>query len=152
MVNHLCSLSEKLDIYSSSFNNFIILGDFNVEMEEQQNRVFCDNNSFKNVIRQSTCYKRPSNPICIDLILVTTPQNLKALVVLETGLSNFHLITVTVMRKIFRKLKPRILYYRSHKHFSNEPDRESLLHELSKEVFVNTDDCTQRFCDIDINI
>ena len=151
MVNHLRSLSEKLDIYSSSFNN-IILGDFNVEMEEEQNRVFCDNNNFKNVIRQSTCYKRPSNTICIDLILVTTPQKFKGTGVLETGLSNFHLITVTVMRKIFRKLKPRTLYYRSYKHFSNEPDRESLLRELSKEVSVNTDDCTQRFCDIDINI
>ena len=32
--NHLRALSEKLDIYSTSYDNFIILGDFNIEMEE----------------------------------------------------------------------------------------------------------------------
>ena len=71
---------------------------------------------------------------------------------LETGLAGFHLVTVTVMRKIFKKLKPRTINYRSYKHFSNEAYRESLLHELSKEVFVNNDDGLQRFCDININI
>ena len=34
--NHLRGLNEKLDIYSISYDNFIILGDFNIEMEEQQ--------------------------------------------------------------------------------------------------------------------
>ena len=61
-------------------------------------------------------------------------------------------MTVTVMRKIFKKLKPRTINYRSYKHFSNEAYREPLLHELSKEVFVNKDDGFQRFCDISINI
>ena len=61
-------------------------------------------------------------------------------------------MTVTVIRKLFKKLKPRTINYRSYKHFSNEAYRESLLHELSKEVFVNNDDGLQRFCDININI
>ena len=56
------------------------------------------------------------------------------------------------MRKIFKKLKPRAINYRSYKHFLNEACRESLLDELSKEVFVNNDDGLQRFCDININI
>ena len=59
---------------------------------------------------------------------------------LETGLSDFHLMRVTVMRKIFKKLKPRTIHYRSYKHFSNEAYRDSLLNELSKEVFVNNGD------------
>ena len=33
--NHLRALSEKLVIYSTSYDNFIILGDFNVEMKKQ---------------------------------------------------------------------------------------------------------------------
>ena len=28
--NHLCALSKKLDLYSTSYDNFIILGDFNI--------------------------------------------------------------------------------------------------------------------------
>ena len=56
------------------------------------------------------------------------------------------------MRKIFKKLKPRTINYRSYKHFLNEACRESLLHELSKEVFVYNDDGLQRCCDTNINI
>ena len=152
MGNHLRSPSEKLDIYSASYDNFIILGDFNIEMEQQQIKDFCDNYSLKSLIRQPTCYKSLSNPTCIDLILTNAPQRFQITYVLETGLSDFHLMTVTVMRKISKKLKARTINYRSYKHFSNEAYRESLLHELSKEVFVNNDAGLQRFCDININI
>ena len=44
------------------------------------------------------------------------------------------------MRKIFKKSRPRTINYRYYKHFSNEAYREFLLHELSKEIFVNNDD------------
>ena len=52
--NHLRALIEKLDIYSSSYSNFIFLGDFNIEAKEQQNKAFCDNYGLKNLIRQLT--------------------------------------------------------------------------------------------------
>ena len=38
--NHLRPLNVKLDIYSTSYDNFIIPGDFNIEMEEQQSKAF----------------------------------------------------------------------------------------------------------------
>ena len=47
--NHLRALSEKLDIYSSSYSNFIILGDINIEVKEQQIKAFCDNYGLKNL-------------------------------------------------------------------------------------------------------
>ena len=100
--NYLCALSETLDINSSSYNSFIILGDFTIEMKEQQIKVFCDNYGLKSLIRQPTCYKSPSNPTCIDLILTNAPQKFQCTCVLKTGLSDFHLMTVTVMRKIFK--------------------------------------------------
>ena len=107
--NHLRALSQKLDTYSSSYNSFIILGDFNIEMEEQQIKAFCDNYGLKSLIRQPTCYESPSNPTCIDLIITNAPQKFQSTGVLETGLSDLHLKTVTVMRKIFNKLKPRTI-------------------------------------------
>ena len=48
--------------------------------------------------------------------------------VLETGLSDFHLMALTVMRKGCKKFQSRIVSYRSFKYFSNENFRESLLH------------------------
>ena len=60
--NHFCALSQKLGKYSSSYNNFIILSDFNIQMKEEQIKAFCENNDFKSLIRQPACYKIPSNP------------------------------------------------------------------------------------------
>ena len=82
--NHLRALNEKLDMYSTSYGNFVILGDFNIEMEEQQIKGFCDNCSLKSLIRQPICYKSPSNPTCIDLILTIAPQKFQSTCVLET--------------------------------------------------------------------
>ena len=108
--------------------------------------------SLKSLIRQLTCCKSPSNLTSIGLIQTNVHQKFQSTCALETGLSDFHLMTVTVMRKIFKKLKPRTINYRYYKHFSNEAYRESLLDELSKEVFVNNGDALQRFCDININV
>ena len=57
------------------------------------------------------------------------------------------MMTLTVMRKGFKKFQP-IINYRSYKHFSNEPYRESLINKLSQENFVNNDDSFKRFYDI----
>ena len=85
--NHLRALSEKLGC--SSYNNFIIPGDFNVEMEEQQIKAFCDKYGLKSLVKQPTCYKSPGSPMCIDLILTKAPQKFQSTCVLETGLSRF---------------------------------------------------------------
>ena len=100
---------------------------------------FCDSYSLTSLIKQPTCYKNPSHPKCIDLILTDVPRNGQNTCVMETGLSNFHLMTLTVTRKSFKKLKPRVINYRSYKHFSNEVFRESLLEKLSQQTFVNNE-------------
>ena len=65
---------------------------------------------------------------------------------IETGLSDFHLMTVIVIRKTFKKIPPRIINYRSFKHFSNKTFRISLESNLSKELYINDDDGLEKFC------
>ena len=60
------------------------------------------------------------------------------------------MITLTDIRKGFKKFQPRIINYRSYKHFSKEAYRESLTNKLSQENFFNNDDDFQRFCDISL--
>ena len=48
-------------------------------------------------------------------------------------------MTLTVMRKCFKTLKPRVINHRSYEHFSNKVFRESLLEKLSQQAFVNND-------------
>ena len=98
----------------------MILGDFNVRIEEQHMEAFCDNYNLASLIKQRTSYKNPSNPTCIDLILSNTPRSFQSTCVIETGLSDFHLMILTVMKKNFRKFHPRLINYRSYKNFSNE--------------------------------
>ena len=105
---------------------------------------FCENCGLRNLIRQSTCYKNPSNPPCIDLILTNIPHSFQSTCVVEIGLSEFQFMTLTAMRKSFKKYQPKTINYRSYKHFSNEKNRETIINNLSKENFINNDYGFQR--------
>ena len=61
--NHLNRISESLDLLSSDYEKMIFLGDFNVTDDEHHMKSFCENYGLKNLIRQPTCYKNPSNPL-----------------------------------------------------------------------------------------
>ena len=60
-------------------------------------------------------------------------------------------MTLTVLRKSFKKFQLKLIKYRLYKTFSNEAYRETLINKLSKENFINNDDGFQRFCDISLN-
>ena len=128
--NHLKALSNFLDSHSSTYEKALILGGVNVEADDQNMKTFCDSDSLTSLIKQATCYKNPSYPKCIDLIFTNVPPTFQTTCAIETGLSDFHLRTLTVMRKSFKNLKPGLTNYRSY--FSNEVFRESLLGKLSQ--------------------
>ena len=98
----------------------IFLGDFNVTGDEHHTKYLCENYGLKSLIRQPTYYKNPSNPACIDLILTNLPRSFQSTCVVETGLSNFYLMTLTVMREVFKKYQPKTINCTSYKTFSNE--------------------------------
>ena len=84
-------------------------------------------------------------------MLTNVPRSFQSTCIVESGLSDFHMMTLTVMRKSFKKFQPKIINYRSYKHFRNEAFRETLLKNLSQENFVNNDNGFQRFCSISLN-
>ena len=150
--NHLDAISKTLDLHSSTYDKIMLLGDFNTEIDEQHMQSFCDNYSLKSLIRQLTCYKNFEKTTCIDLILTNMPLSFQGTCVIETGLSDFHLTNLTVMRKKFKKIKPRIINYRSHNNFSNEYSRKYLFNELKRETFVNNDQGFEKCCDMRIKL
>ena len=79
--NHLETLSKNLALYSSSYENLIIIGDFNVCVEEISMSWFCDTFGLKSLIKDATCYKNPENPSSIDLILTNNPHSFQNLVI-----------------------------------------------------------------------
>ena len=143
---HLTVLRHSLDLHSSKYDKILILGDFNVGIEEANMQSFCEKYNLKSLIKQSTGYKNPDKPTCIDLILTNVPRMFQSTCVIETRMSDFHLMTVTVMRKTFKKLSPRIISYRSYKDFSNERFRDCLVNNLSNEILSNNDNGIEKFC------
>ena len=83
----------------------------------------------------STCFKNIDNPSCIDLILTNKPLYFQKTTVIETGISDFHKLTLTTMKSSFQKQEPIVFNYRNYKRFNNEIFRNELLCELSKKGF-----------------
>ena len=83
--------------------------------------------------------------MCIDLILTKLPRMFQITCVLETRLSDFHLMAVTIMRKNVKKMHPRVINCWSCRDFSKERSRGSLVNNLSNKVFVKKDDGLQNF-------
>ena len=82
------------------------------------------------MINKPTCYKNPDKPTCIDLILTNFPWSFQNSCVIQTGLSDFHKMIVTVMKTSYRKIEPKVMNYRDYKSFSNEGFRELLLEKV----------------------
>ena len=56
---------------------------------------------------------------------------------IETGLSDFYRIVVTVMKAYFQKQKPKVLTYRDSKNFSENDYRQKNPYELSLLSYAN---------------
>ena len=62
---------------------------------------FCSLNGLKNQTNEPICYKNSKKPTCNDLILINQPTLFQHSTVLETGLSDFHLLIVTELKMNF---------------------------------------------------
>ena len=69
-------------------------------------------------------------PSYVDLILTNKSRSFQNFCTFETGLSDFHKMTLTVLKSSFAKQKPRILNYRNYKFFNNTLFRDQVLNKL----------------------
>ena len=109
MKHHLFQIESEINFYSKTSENLIILGDFNAEISDFNMESFCTINNFKCIIKETACYKNPDNPTCIDLILTNWPKNFQESSTLETGLSDFHKMVLTVFKSEAPNLTPRVV-------------------------------------------
>ena len=92
-----------------------------------------------------TFYINSYRPFCVDLILTNCPRSFQNSCVIETGLSDIHKMVVTVMETTYRKLEPRIVYYRDFKYFCNNSFKESLQKAISQNLGVGCDEIYESF-------
>ena len=121
--DYLSEISTHLDTLITDYENLIIMGDFNSELTETHMADFCNTYDLSNLIKDATCYKNPNNPSCIDLILTNKNKLFQHSNALETGLSDFHKLTVSVLKMTYKKLKPKVIMYRNYKNYISEEFR-----------------------------
>lgn len=98
--------------------SFLNIGDFNTEISQNM-KTFCDSYELKSLVKESTFFKNQERSSCIDLILTNSPCNFQNSCAVETGLSDFHKMIVTVMKATLEKLRPKMIYGIDYKFFSN---------------------------------
>ena len=104
---------------------------FNSEPSENAIIEFCKVYRLKNLVKGATCYKNPEKPSCTDLILTNRPRRFHRCHIIETGLSDFHKMTVTVMVMYFQKQSPRVIHYRDYV-FANLHEENIRINQLEK--------------------
>ena len=115
------------------------MGDFNADLSNNFVDSFCGSYTLKILIKKLTCFKNPDHPTSIDLIFTNSQKSFQNSSIIETGLSEFHKLTVTVLKSYFKKRNPKELIYRDFKNFSNQQFRT----ELEKELNENNVDTSQ---------
>ena len=83
-------------------------------------RDFCHVYNCQNIIKDKTCFKNPHNPSCVDLFITNRPKSVQNSTMIETGLSDFHKMSLTVMKVFYKKQRPKIIRYGNFCNFDNE--------------------------------
>ena len=96
------------------------MGDINAEFQNHFFKQFCDLYNLKTLINEPTSFKHTENPTYIDLMLTNSYGCFHKSCAIETGLSDFHKMSVTVIKPYFHKKEQKIIKYRDYSNFCNE--------------------------------
>ena len=125
-------MNKGLDVYLKHYDNLLILGDLNSDLKDGCLNAFSNVNNLKSLNKEPTCFKNPNNPSCIDLFLTNRSRYFQNTSTIETGISDFHKLVVTVLKMFYKKQKPKIIQYRNCKTFNKQLFRIELDKELAK--------------------
>ena len=122
-----------MDKIYMSYQNVILLGDLNFDLLdtskgkplEDMNELF----DLKNLVKDPTCFMKDAKPSLVDVILTNKNQNFMKTGQCDTGLSDWHNMTFTVLKGNFLHYNNSQFEYRS---FQGFVDREVFLQDLQR--------------------
>jgi len=134
-VHYFTEIGRVLDSYLASYDNYILVGDFNREVSDSHLQDFMLNFGLSNIVKDKTCFKNPRNPSCIDLFLTNKPRSFQHTTTFDTGISDFHKMVISSFKCKFEKRNPKEVIYRDYKHCDDTIFRNDL-----KEAIHNSGD------------
>ena len=104
----------------------MLIGDFNVEPNEANMKVFCNQYKLKSMNKEPTCFKNVNKPSCINLFPTNNSKCFKDCLTLDTGLSDFHKLIVTTMKTKHERFLPKIVNYSDYNNFDTKAFKDRL--------------------------
>ena len=71
------------------------------------------------MVKEHTCFESVANPSCIDIVLTNREKMVQKTLTVETTLSDFHKMTVAVLKSHYKKRQPKVVSYGDYKDFSS---------------------------------
>ena len=91
------NLSLALSKISSEYKHVMLVGDFNLTVENKNLEVFVNTFDLECLIKKPICFQSTS-PSCIHLILTNKKEFFESSHVLEVGISDHHSLIMTALR------------------------------------------------------
>ena len=126
-----------LNFSSSSYENFLLLGDFNLSTENPNFKNLLNSFDLESLIKIPTYCKSLSSPTSIDLILTNKKNFFMKSTTFETGMSDFHKLTTTISRNTISKGNAKKIFYRDYKAFDHSTFETRLQSKLKSETIVD---------------
>ena len=102
-------MTTSLDMALKKYENCIIMGNFNIDMDKPDSPAYAQLNDFCDIY-EKTCFTK-NHSSRIDLILSNKPSSFQLSHATEVGLSNCHELITTCMKAAISRLKPRVINY-----------------------------------------
>ena len=122
-------ISNILIFYRSTHDNILLMVDFNMTPNNPKLSELIDGHNLCTLIPEATCFKS-INPTCIDNFLTNKKTRFMKTLTFETGVSDHHKLTGTMLRSTFAKEKPKKMFYRCYKNFDIKRFEEELQKQL----------------------
>ena len=108
------NLSKTIDLYSTKYDRIVVMGDFNLEPSSVHIEALCYSH-YLYLVNENTCFK--GEPKCYDLMLTNRKHNFQNTTALTTVFSDFHKMTLTILKTEYVKADPIQINYRNYKNF-----------------------------------
>ena len=103
----LNKLTVMIDFFADTYDNYLIMGDFNIEQSDPSLKAFLNSNNLCNLIKSNTCFKCKGS--CIDRFLTNRKYSFTFSGSYETGISDHQHMIYTMLKSCFNNTEPKLL-------------------------------------------
>ena len=125
----ISNLPKTINEFSTKYDNILLMGDFNLTIENKHLEELLSLFNIKSLISSPTCFQS-INPTCIDLILTNQKDLFSNSNTCEVGISDRHHLVSTMLNEKISEGSTKTLFYRDYKKFEKNKFARDLTYEL----------------------